>query len=306
MNIRDLKYLVTVADLKSFQKAAMSCNVSQPTLSGQIRKLEEYLGNKVFERTTKSFSITPFGEKIIELSRPILDQVDELTAYSRQSKNPWSIPLKVGIIPTLGPYLIPKFYLYLKKIIPEARVVFDENITSVLMKKLKNGELDVLLLATDESSSQFSQVELFEEPFWVAFPIGSKLETLTKILSQDVNKERVLLLNDGHCLRQQTLKLCRDNLKNYAPEDLNTIASSLETLINLVAAGEGCTFVPALALQSAWTTDMGVLVRKIDDPNAKRTVSMLFRKNFSRIKQLEELGKMITYQSPNTVKVLMK
>jgi LysR family hydrogen peroxide-inducible transcriptional activator len=302
MNIRDFKYIIAVADYKSFYKAAMHCNVSQPTLSGQIKKLEDYLGNKIFERTTKSLSITPFGEEIISKARVIIQDVDALTEFSFKSKNPWSLPLKVGIIPTLGPYLIPKFYLYLKKTIPEAKVIFDENITSILLDKLSSGELDVLLISDMEKNSAFTSIDLFEEPFWVAFKRGNQLEHLNSVQPKDLASQNVLLLNKTHCLRSQISNL----ISQQDESDLNTIASSLETLINLVAAGEGCTLVPALALQSAWTTDMGILVRKLDDQSANRKIRLVYRKNFTRTKQVHELAKMIGYQSPNTVKILMK
>ena len=304
MNLRDLSYIVAVADQGSFIKAARVCNVSQPTLSGQIKKLEEYLGNQIFERSTKSLSITKFGEQVIEKARAITSDADQITKLSKENSDPWSSPLRLGIIPTLGPYLIPKFFLELKHKIPGSKVFFDENITENLLRKLSSGELDAVLLATDVDKQKFNNIDLFEEPFWAAFHKDSNLRNIDNLKSSDLKKERMLLLHDGHCLRDQALRVCSPKDIDIE-QNLDTRATSLETLINIVAAGEGFTLIPALALQSSWTTDMGIFVSKINEKQASRKISLIYRKKFSKDKLLKELALMIVEQSPNTVKILL-
>lgn len=304
MNLRDLAYIVAVADQGSFIKASKFCNVSQPTLSGQIKKLEEYLGNPIFERSTKSLSVTKFGEQVIEKARLIVNDADQITKLSKENMDPWSTPLRLGIIPTLGPYLIPKFFLQLKHKIPGSKVFFDENITQNLMSKLSTGELDAVLLATDVDKKKFNTLDLFEEPFWAAFHKGSNLRNIDNLKSSDLKKERMLLLHDGHCLRDQALQVCSPKDLD-TEQNLDTRATSLETLINIVAAGEGFTLIPALALQSSWTTDMGIFVGKINQKNASRKIRLVYRKSFSKESLLKDLAAMITEQSPNTVKILL-
>lgn len=303
MNLRDLKYLVAVQDSGSFLKASKICNVSQPTLSGQIKKLEVYLGNKIFERTTKSIKTTEFGEAIISKARRINEISDDITAFSIQNLNPWSLPLKLGIIPTLGPYLIPKFFTFLKKEKPKSKIFFDESVTSDLTEKLSRGELDAIFLATDFPKDKFDSIDLFKEPFWVAFHKNSVLNNLTNISTTDLKKEKMLLLHDGHCLRDQALKLCSPEILN-SNTNIDTRATSLETLINIVAAGEGFTLIPALALKTSWSKELSLSTRKLDDRNAFRKISLVFRKNFSKKQMLKELCKMIVNQSPSSVELL--
>ena len=237
-------------------------------------------------------------------ARLIVNDADQITKLSKENMDPWSTPLRLGIIPTLGPYLIPKFFLQLKHKIPGSKVFFDENITENLMSKLSTGELDAVLLATDVDKKKFNTLDLFEEPFWAAFHKGSNLRNIDNLKSSDLKKERMLLLHDGHCLRDQALQVCSPKDLD-TEQNLDTRATSLETLINIVAAGEGFTLIPALALQSSWTTDMGIFVGKINQKNASRKIRLVYRKSFSKESLLKDLAAMITEQSPNTVKILL-
>jgi len=279
MNIRDLEYLIAVEKHKSFVKASVECHVSQPTLSGQIKKLEDYLGAQIFERTTKNVAVTSFGKEIINKAKSIIEKTDEIKNLSSDFKNPWHQPIKIGVIPSLGPYLIPNFLVNLRKENKESKIFIDEDITENIISKLESRELDAVFLATDINKEKFSQIELFDEPFWVAYTKNKKLDELEEIQTTDLNLNELLLLSDGHCLRDQIIEIWEAYDQNNILSKYDTKASSLETLINLVSVGEGFTFVPALALQSAWTTDKGIQVRKLNHEKAYRTIRLVFRKN---------------------------
>lgn len=302
MNIRDLEYLVAVAKHKSFVKAALECHVSQPTLSGQIKKLEDILGAQIFERTTKTVSVTNFGKEIISKAKTIIDKTDEIKNLSSDYKNPWHQPIKIGVIPSLGPYLIPNFLVNLRKNNRNSKIFIDEDITENITAKLESRELDAILLATDIDKEKFEQIKLFDEPFWVAYTKNRKLDELDEIKTGDLDLNHLLLLSDGHCLRDQIMEIWEAYDKNNnILSEYDTKASSLETLINLVSVGEGFTFVPALALQSAWTTDKGIQVRKLKHKKAYRKIRLVYRKNYYKKNLLIELSKTIIDFLPNTV-----
>lgn len=302
MNIRDLEYLIAVSKHKSFVKASSECHVSQPTLSGQIRKLENYLGAQIFERTTKQVTVTGFGKEIIDKARIIIDKTYEIKNLSTDYQDPWHQPIKIGVIPSLGPYLIPNFILNLKKNNKSSKIFIDEDITENITKKLESRELDVILLATDVDSEKFEQIKLFDEPFWVAYSKNKELDKLDEIKTTDLNLKQMLLLSDGHCLRDQIMEIWEAYDKNNILHRYDTKASSLETLVNLVSVGEGFTFVPALALQSAWTTDKGIQVRKLNHKKAYRRIRLVFRRNYYKKDLLTNLSKIILEFLPNTVK----
>ena len=302
MNIRDLEYLIAVAKHNSFIKASEECHVSQPTLSGQIKKLEDNLGAQIFERTTKRVSVTNFGKEIIKKAKTIIDKTDEIKNLSSDYKNPWHQPIKIGVIPSLGPYLIPNFLVNLRKNNKNSKIYIDEDITENITEKLDSRELDAILLATDIDKEKFEQIKLFDEPFWVAYTKNRKLDELDEIKTGDLDLNHLLLLSDGHCLRDQIMEIWEAYDKNNnILSEYDTKASSLETLINLVSVGEGFTFVPALALQSAWTTDKGIQVRKLKHKKAYRKIRLVYRKNYYKKNLLIELSKTIIDFLPNTV-----
>ncbi|MBI79917.1 MAG: LysR substrate-binding domain-containing protein [Pseudomonadota bacterium] len=301
MNIKDLRYILAVKDTGSFNKAAQICNVTQPTLSGQIKKLEETLGVILFERTTQSIAITEIGEKIIEKARNIIRESEEISELAQSSKNPWESPLKIGIIPTLGPYLLPRFLKQLKKFNKISNLYFVEDMTDSLVDQLNKNKIDAAFLTTTPPDN-LNEIKLFHEPFWIAFSSTDPLERLQEVSTKDLDPEKILLLNDGHCLRDQALSFCFN--ERASSRRFDTRATSLETLINLVSSGEGYTLVPALSIQSAWTTDMGIIVRKLQSPEATRTIRLVFRKTFPRIMVIKKIAKLINSNLPNTVKLI--
>ena len=304
MNLRDLKYVIAVAETRHFGKAAKRCFVSQPTLSGQIKKLEEELGVVLFERTNRSVEITPFGKEILIHARQMLEQADAILQLAQAHQDPMAGPLRIGVIPTLSPYLMPLILGPLRKCHPQLKLVLTEALTDSLLQRLANHELDGALLATSVEGEDLLCQPLFDEPFWVAFPRKHTFYAKQKISRQDISKENVLLLSEGHCLADQARDVCRLKESNAQVEIADLNATSLETLIQLVAAGFGITLVPALAMRGAWVVGSGVVAQPLGWSDAYRRVSLVCRHSFPRHAALHALAEAITTHLPNTVKPL--
>jgi LysR family hydrogen peroxide-inducible transcriptional activator len=304
MNLRDLKYLVAVADTRHFGKAAARCFVSQPTLSGQIRKLEDELGVMLFERTNRSVEITPAGEVILAHARLILEQADLIQQLARAQRDPLAGPLRVGVIPTLSPYLMPLILLPLKKRHPQMKLVLSEELTDALLERLRNHEIDGALLATPVEEPDLESLALFDEPFWIAYPRKHPFYTRERITLRDLRDEQLLLLSEGHCLADQALEVCRLRERQTQGDMDDLRAASLETLIQLVGAGFGVTLVPALALRGSWTTDSGVVAQPLAVANAARRVVLVSRRSFPRRAALQAFAEVILDNLPNTVQVI--
>lgn len=246
MNTRDLQYLVALSEHQHFGKAAEACFVSQPALSMQIKKLEEMLGIKLLERTNKSVILTAAGIAITERARQILNQVNELRDFAKLAKDPYSGELKIGIIPTLAPYLLPIIIPSLAHDFPKISFFLIEEQTAVLIDKLKSGKIDAAFLAHPVSEPNLTVNLLFEEEFLLAVGHNNQLAKRKSIKPADLYDQEVLLLEEGHCMREQTLSFCHTM---RASETQNFRASSLETLRQMVATGNGITLIPKLAQQ---------------------------------------------------------
>lgn len=304
MNLRDLQYIIAVAETHHFGQAAERCFVSQPTLSGQIKKLEEELGVAIFERTNRSVEITPVGETILSHARQIMEQADIIEQLARASQDPLAGPLRVGAIPTLSPYLMPLILLPLKKQHPQMKLVLSEELTDTLLARLRNHEIDAALLATAVKEPDLTSLPLFEEPFWIAYPRKHPFYTKEKITRKDLEHENLLLLAEGHCLADQAMEVCHLKERADQGELADLRAASLETLIQLVAAGFGTTLVPALAMRGSWTTGSGVVAQPLSLPHASRRVSLVYRNSFPRLAALEVFADVIRNHLPNTVTIL--
>lgn len=304
MNLRDLQYIIAVAETHHFGHAAERCFVSQPTLSGQIKKLEEELGVAIFERTNRSVEITPVGEAILVHARQIMEQVDVIEQLARASQDPLAGPLRVGAIPTLSPYLMPLILLPLKKQHPQMKLVLSEELTESLLERLRNHEIDAAILATPVTEPDLASLPLFEEPFWVAYPRKHAFYTKDKITRKDLEHENLLLLAEGHCLADQAMDVCRMQERSQQGDFADLRAASLETLLQLVAAGFGCTLVPALAMRGSWTSGSGVVAQPLALPDAHRRVSLVYRQSFPRRAALDAFADVIRDNLPNTVKRL--
>ncbi len=304
MNLRDLQYVVAVADTQHFGKAAERCFVSQPTLSGQIRKLEEELGVSIFERTNRSVEITPIGEAIVAHARQMLEQADALRRLADAQRDPLAGPLRVGAIPTLAPYLMPLVLVPLRERYPRMKLVLSEEITETLRERLHDHEIDAALLATPADEPGLESMALFDEPFWLALPTNHPLYLKDEITRRDLDSLELLLLAEGHCLAQQAMDVCRRKARSEGGDMADLRAASLETLLQLVGVGFGCTLVPALTIRGGWTTDAGIIVRPLKLPDARRRVSLVYRSSFPRRPALDALARTIRENLPNTVRVL--
>ncbi|MGB5179239.1 MAG: LysR substrate-binding domain-containing protein [Gammaproteobacteria bacterium] len=301
MNLRDLKYIIAVAETRHFGKAAERCFVSQPTLSGQIKKLEDELGVTLFERSNRSVEITAVGDAIVDHARLLMEQADVIQQLARAHQDPLAGPLRIGAIPTLSPYLMPLILMPLKKQHPQIKPVLSEETTDILLKRLGNHEIDAALLATPVEEPQFESMELFDEPFWIAYPRDHRFYNRDRIRLRDLDNENLLLLAEGHCLARQAMDVCHIRERQAQGDMADLRASSLETLIQLVGAGFGITLVPALALRGSWTTDSGVVAQRLAIADASRRVSLVFRHSFPRRAALQALADIILDNLPNTV-----
>ncbi len=290
MNLRDLHYLVAVAELNHFGKAAEACHVSQPTLSAQIKKLEEELGVSLLERTNKQVLLTDVGRQIVMKSQQILDSVDEMRELALQHKDPESGTFHLGIIPTLAPYLLPLVMNAIKERFPNLKVLLYELQTPDILKRLPAGKLDAALLALPVEHSALKSIPLFDEPFFAAVPYKHKLVKQKQVSPTDLVGNDVLLLEDGHCLRDQALDLCR---KVGADEVEGFRATSLETLRQMVASGHGITIVPQLAIGSTPSRMKQIRYLPFVNPKPSRTIVISIRHSSHRHYLALELGKIV-------------
>ena len=245
MNLRDLRYLVAVAEYRHFGRAAESCFVSPPTLSTQLKKLEETLGVVLLERSNRRVMLTPEGEQIVQQTQRILIEVNSLMGLSEQLRDPMGGDLRVGIIPTMAPYVLPKVLAPIREAFPNLNIQLTEAQTSNITRMLKQGDLDATLLALPLGEENIQEVALVDEPFMLAVPADHPKADWAEVSTDDLEGEEVLLLEDGHCFRDQALEVCQ---AHRGIESKNYSATSLETLRQLVAAGIGVTLIPQLAV----------------------------------------------------------
>ncbi|SIQ45496.1 LysR family transcriptional regulator, hydrogen peroxide-inducible genes activator [Aeromonas sp. RU39B] len=272
MNLRDLEYLVALEEEKHFRKAAERCFVSQPTLSGQIQKLENELGVILIERTSRKVLFTPAGEAMAAQARRVLREVRELKVIAQNFAEPMSGEIHIGLIPTVGPYLLPHIIQDLRQHFPRLDFFLYEEQTHQLLKRLDDGELDCLILAETEGMEGFGAIPLYQESMWLAVPQNSSLATHGKVPFDALEGQRLLMLSDGHCLRDQALGFC---FAAGVGEDERFKGTSLETLRNMVAAGNGMTLIPQLAVPGR--EEGGVSYRPVINPVPSRTISLLYR-----------------------------
>jgi LysR family hydrogen peroxide-inducible transcriptional activator len=291
MNLRDLRYLVALADTRHFGKAAERCFVSQPTLSAQIKKLEEYLGVQLLERQPRKVTLTETGIKIVAAARRVLQHSDEIIALARNEHDPLAGKLKLALIPTIGPYLLPLIARRLRKQLPRLQLHLYEYQTQPLLEKLRSGEIDLGILALPVGGEGLETRILYEEPFTLAVPSAHPLAKKSSIKPDDLGGETLLLLEDGHCLRDQALDVC-SRVEVKESEDYR--GTSLETLRQMVAAGMGVTLLPELATHGPFGSGSALAVRPFARPVPSRTVGAAWRKSTTRTEALEALCDVIS------------
>lgn len=286
MNLRDLRYFVALADTRHFGKAAERSFVSQPTLSAQLKKLENYLGVQLIERQPRKVTLTETGQKILPLARRILQESDEIVSMARNEHDPLSGKLNLAFIPTIGPYLLPLVARRLRKQLPQLKLMLYEYQTQALLEKLRAGEIEMGILALPVPLDGLEARELYDEPFTVAVPNQHALAKRAHVKVDDLSGETLLLLEDGHCLRDQALDVC--SMVNVK-ENEDYRATSLETLRQMVAAGLGITLLPELATRGPFGSGHGLAVKSFARPVPSRTVGAVWRKSSARAEAINAL-----------------
>ena len=258
MTLRELRYLVALADLGHFGRAAEACHVGQPTLSTQLKKLEDSLGVALFERTNKTLRITPIGEQIVAKARWVLEEAESIVSLARRRAGPLTGPLDLGVIPTLGPYLLPWLLPPLERAYPDLRLVVHEDLTGRLLDQLKAHQIDAALVALPVNVRELNALPIFDEPFRLVLPPGHRLIGTKAVTQSELRREHLLLLSEGHCFRDQALAVCGFEPPPDGHQGTDIRAASLETICRMVAAGMGCTLLPAMALIGAGHHDFEV------------------------------------------------
>jgi LysR family hydrogen peroxide-inducible transcriptional activator len=285
MNLRDLRYLLAVVEHEHFGHAARACGVSQPTLSVQIRKLEELMGVALFERTSKAVAPTFACQQLIGHARAAVAATEAVLATARNLRDPLAGRFRLGVIPTLAPYLLPLVFAPLREALPTLELEPWEDQTNALLERLRAHELDAILLATEVDGPDLVSQPLFDEPFLAALPPDHPLVARETVAETDLARD-ILVLADGHCLRDQTLEACGPGAALGGP----LRAASLSTLLNMVAAGYGTTLIPGLAAGAA--QDAGIVLRPLS-AQAGRTVRIAWRAHFPRRPAVEAVGDLI-------------
>ena len=294
MTLTELKYIVAVAREKHFGKAAEACFVSQPTLSVAVKKLEDELELKLFERSAGEVTVTPLGDEIVRQAQSVLEQAAEIKEIAKRGKDPLGGPLKLGVIYTIGPYLLPDLVRQNIALTPQMPLMLQENFTVRLLEMLRTGEIDCAILAEPFPDTGLAIAPLYDEPFMAALPAGHALAAGDSVSSDQLKREHMLLLGTGHCFRDHVLQVCPE----FARFSSNTEGirksfegSSLETIKHMVAAGMGVTLVPRLAVPpealAAAEPDAPGVVRYLpihDDGGAPptRRVVLAWRRSFTR------------------------
>jgi LysR family hydrogen peroxide-inducible transcriptional activator len=275
MNFRALKYLVKLAELQHFSKAAEACFVSQPTLSTQIRKLEEELGVQLVERAPRNVQLTPIGKEVVDRARHVLRDIEQIHDTARRSRDPEKGSLRLGIFPTLAPYLLPHVVPGIRQRFPDLKLQLAEEKTADILRQLDNGELDAGLLALPIDDDSLEHVVLFEEPFVMATPESHPLADQASVCMGDLVDTELLLLKEGHCLRDQALEVCA---LAGARERVDFHATSMETLRQMVAADVGVTLMPLLAVKPPIAATANIALRPFAEPAPSRRIGLFWRR----------------------------
>ncbi len=275
MTLQELKYLVALADHGHFGKAAEACCITQSTLSTQLKKLEDFLGVTLFDRSLKRVSPSPIGQEILQAARNIVEEAERIRELAKHGQDPMTRTLRLGIIPTLGPYYLPHALMLMHKKYPGLRLLLREEMTPQILEHLIDGKLDAGLLALPVDDDSLRVEPLFYEPFFAALPAGHALTKRDVLKVSDVISEKLLLLDEGHCLRDQALDVCGANSRGR--EEVR--ATSLETLRQMVGMGLGITLLPALSVEAGpRVSKKSVEIRPFKKPVPGRTIGLVWRK----------------------------
>lgn len=298
MNLRDLEYLVAVDEERHFHRAAERCFVSQPTLSGQLKKLEQELGVLLIERTNRQVSMTEAGMAVVEHARKVLAEAATIKDVANNYQDPMKGDIRVGIIPTIAPYLLPIIMPHLHNHFKNLKLWLYEYQTHVCLEKLQKAELDFLILALPIEKHDFTELNLFREPFRLAVNREQLLAKKKQLNLGDIAKQKLLLLEEGHCLRGHILDVC---LVAGVQEQTDFQATSLETLRHMVGEGMGMTLMPELAVPKKTTKADDIRYIEFSDPKPNRQIGMLYRKNSYREETFNNISELIKSVLPVNV-----
>jgi LysR family hydrogen peroxide-inducible transcriptional activator len=291
MNLRALQYFVKLAEVQHFSKAAEACFVSQPTLSTQIMKLEDELGVQLVERIPRKVKLTPVGQEIANRARHVLRDIDQIRMAARRSSDPETGSLRLGIFPTLAPYLLPHVVPGIRQRFPELKLQLAEEKTEDILRQLDNGDLDAALLALPLNDDGLDSEILFEEPFMLAMPRAHPLADKSEIRLDDLHGCELLLLADGHCLRDHALEVCT---LAGASERVDFHATSMETLRQMVAADAGITLMPVLAIKPPVAVTENMVLRPFAKPAPSRTIALVWRRSSPLGELMRQLAKCLS------------
>jgi LysR family hydrogen peroxide-inducible transcriptional activator len=298
MTLQELKYLVALADHGHFGRAAEACFITQSTLSTQIKKLEEFLGVTLFDRSLKRITPTPIGREILAAARTVVAEAERIRALARHAHDPMARSLHLGVIPTLAPYYLPHVLMPVHRAYPGLRLLLREELTPQLVVHLADGSLDAALLALPVDDDAFAVEPLFHEPFFAALPAGHPLAAAETVRIDDLVRENLLLLDEGHCLREQALEVCGSAAQ--AREEVR--ATSLETLRQMVGMGLGVTLMPALAVDAGPRQIKRALVtRPFRPPAPGRTIALVWRRRAPFPETFERLAQTLKSALPAEV-----
>ncbi|PCD00640.1 hydrogen peroxide-inducible genes activator [Halopseudomonas pelagia] len=291
MTLTELRYIVTLAQEQHFGHAAERCHVSQPTLSVGVKKLEDELGVMIFERSKSAVRVTPIGERIVAQAQKVLEESMTIRELASAGKNQLSAPLKVGAIYTIGPYMFPHLVPQLHNVAPEMPLYIEENFTHVLRDKLRNGDLDAIIIALPFNEPDVLTKPLYDETFSLLIPANHPWADRDTVSLEDLDDNKLLLLGEGHCFRDQVLEACPSLRKNDEQSRQTTIeSSSLETIRHMVASGIGMTVLPMSAADDRYYSSELLVTKQFKTPAPYRTVAIAWRASFPRPKAIEILS----------------
>jgi LysR family hydrogen peroxide-inducible transcriptional activator len=290
LKLKDLKYLVAVADTLHFGQAAERCFVSQPTLSAQLKKLEEYLGVQLIERAPRQVSLTAAGTAIAARARRVVESSDEIVELARTHRDPLAGRLRVAFLPTIGPYLLPELAPRLRRALPRIEFLLYEYQTGPMLERLHANELDLGVLALPVDLDGLTAQKLYDEPFVVAMPARHALTKNAQIQVKDLQGETLLLLEEGHCLRDQALDVC-GRVRVQEHQDFR--GTSIETLRQMVATGAGLTLLPQSASRGGYAHARGVALRPMAAPAPTRTIGAVWRKSSARLDAIAAVNRLL-------------
>ena len=290
MTLTELKYVVALAQERHFGRAAQKCFVTQPTLSLALAKLEDELGVRLFERNKNEVLVTPMGAGIVEQARRVLDEAGKIASLAKGAQDQLAGALRLGVIPTIGPYLLPELVPILRRRAPHMPLILEENFTGSLVPMLRDGEIDAALIALPFTVTGVKTRTLYEEPFSVVVPEGHAWAKKKRVRPDELSGESLLVLNAGHCFREQVLEACPGQANTASPEGRS--GSSLETIRNMVASGLGVSVLPDTALQARYANRL-VKVIPFTEPVPSRKVAIAWRASFSRPQAVEAVARAV-------------